>query len=155
MEGILSSETSVLTRATRRHIPEDDILHSDRLTSYSVVKINFNIIILHLPKSSNWSLSTRILQVSPVSYMRPLCSRITTAWRVLALREEGRTGEVEDRKWRCCDFRVERWARNSSLQNVILLMKCYKEPRTWRFRNFGCQYRILYETVISLTTLKT
>jgi hypothetical protein len=28
MEAIRSSETSVLTRATRRHVSEDDILHS-------------------------------------------------------------------------------------------------------------------------------
>jgi hypothetical protein len=30
MEAIRSYETSVLTRATLRHIPEDDILHSRR-----------------------------------------------------------------------------------------------------------------------------
>jgi hypothetical protein len=30
METILSSETSILTRATRRHIPEDGILQFDR-----------------------------------------------------------------------------------------------------------------------------
>jgi hypothetical protein len=30
MEALSSSETSVLTRTTRRNTPEDDILHSDR-----------------------------------------------------------------------------------------------------------------------------
>jgi hypothetical protein len=40
MEAILSSETSVLIRASRRHIPEDGILHhhrSENLKSYIAI----------------------------------------------------------------------------------------------------------------------
>jgi hypothetical protein len=42
MEAIRSSETAVHTRSTRRHIPEDDILHSHRrenLKSYKLMLI--------------------------------------------------------------------------------------------------------------------
>jgi hypothetical protein len=56
MEAIRSSETSVLTRAARRHIPEDGILHSHR-------RENFNSYIA----LTGWTLYRRS-DVSPVKY---------------------------------------------------------------------------------------
>jgi hypothetical protein len=47
MEAIRSSETSVRTRSTRRHIPEDGIFHSHRrenLSSYKIFKLIFSLI---------------------------------------------------------------------------------------------------------------
>jgi hypothetical protein len=48
MEAIHSSETSVLTRATRHHKPEDDMLRSHRReyfrTYYLIKFVNFNLL---------------------------------------------------------------------------------------------------------------
>jgi hypothetical protein len=56
MEAIRSTEVSILTRATRRHVPEDGILHSDRHEN-----LEFYIAL------TGWALQRR-RNVSPVRY---------------------------------------------------------------------------------------
>jgi hypothetical protein len=52
MESLSSSETSVFTSASRRNIPEDDILHTIQY-SYYTTNININMILLHVFSSYN------------------------------------------------------------------------------------------------------
>jgi hypothetical protein len=61
-----SSETSVLTRATRRNNPEDTILHSHRrenLKSYADLSVHKNLALVPIRRQMN-----RILFIDDVFY---------------------------------------------------------------------------------------
>jgi hypothetical protein len=69
MEGLIYSETSVLTRATRRNIQEDATLHSHRhenLKSYTTsFRLWENRYIVFLQKSSYWILPEHLYSIYP------------------------------------------------------------------------------------------
>jgi hypothetical protein len=79
MESIHSSETSVLTRSTRRNIPEDGIIHCHRrenLRSYITL--------------TDWALQRR-RNVSPVGYELGFISQKTTFFLVTAMKTSNLT----------------------------------------------------------------
>jgi hypothetical protein len=71
MVAIRSSETSVHTRATRRHMPEDNILHNHRRESLKYYIIKFSYLV-----------GSRICDL-------PACSRTTTAVFEVVLSDNG------------------------------------------------------------------
>jgi hypothetical protein len=61
MEALSFSETSVLTRATRRNIPEDGILHSHRRENFKSYIFSPLLVLLNSPLSKYPNKSLRIL----------------------------------------------------------------------------------------------
>jgi hypothetical protein len=101
MEAILSSETSVHTRSTRRHIPEDGILHSHRrenLKSYDCRTIHNAIlelcaILFFWTPCASLLTQKKIILISKVAHCQKYFIYLSVFFRMASLEKRDNFGQ--------------------------------------------------------------